>query len=983
MDLRGLVALCLDVPTGEPSIRSLGDFELRERLGSGGMGSVWRAWQHSLRREVAVKILHEDLAREPAFIEAFRQEAEITATLRHPGIVTVFGTGEADGAWYYAMEWVDADNLEDVLREHGCLATREAVRIVHAAAEAVGYVHGKGVLHRDIKPSNLLMDATGAVRVMDFGLARLAGLAASGRTAPVLGTPHYVSPEQGKGGVITPSADVYALGAVLYRMLCGRPPFSGETPLQILDAARNELPVSPRRLNPAVPEDVATIILKCLEKEPRRRYPDASALAQDLEAWLTGRPVTARPVGAAGKLVRWIRREPLQAALAMVLTIGATAAVWQAHEATRLKKEATRDRELAALQRISTTLSEGHRTEAKRMMEKSLPQASIASWGFPAQVLRNELKDPPGLTGVTAHTEKIWGLCAVDHGTRIATSSEDGTISIHAADDLRKLSRHSLPHGEVPFSIAEVADNHLLVGTLSGKSMVLDLSDGTWLPSPVGAPASWFTISSTGTIASLEGSPHFWTPGGEIHLTLHGTRLWIAPGKRAAFSPDGRQVAISGRPQGPDHAETFDVIRIFDTMTGKSIASLKTTESIDTARSISWSADGRHIALAAGRQVMLWRVIPDSLPLWTQRQRAGIWDLAFHGDSLFAASSDQSWLALNLSNGLVQRTYRGYTNEVWCLAILPDGVVFTGDKSGFLGRRKITDDEPGAGVPHDIYARPVFSPDGRLFTTHRKTLYETRPGGTPRATGISCDSINGWDGRRQALFGSLNDDELVWVDPSRNKIIHRLPRLKGHGLVDLIPSATGISGDTLYECTPDGIFLRDAGTGAVRKKLEATPPPIADATIRPDGRYLAISSNREKRTARLYDLNTGKVRLLHHASDEVLSFAFSPDGLWLATAGGDALVYVWSLEKESPPAVIQGHLESVHGLAFTSDSRWLVSSCGGESLRFWQTGTWESGPAFPCPEGDGFLTFSLRDEWLAITTKTIKGQSVLLLHGAE
>lgn len=989
LDLRGLVDLCLLPEPSAAAGRRLGDYELLEKIGSGGMGSVWRAWQAGLQREVAVKILHDDLAKEVAFTSAFRQEAELTATLKHPGIVAVYESGECDGVWFYAMEWVDADNLEDVLREHGTRPVRDAVVSVRDAAVSVGHAHGKGVLHRDLKPSNILIDATGHVRVLDFGLAKLAGPVASGRTAPLLGTPHYVAPEQAAGAASGPAADVYSLGAMLYRMLCGRPPFAGETALEVIDQARRELPIPPRRLNASVPADVEVMVLKCLEKEPSLRYRDASALAADLTNWLDGKPVKARPVGPLGQLRRWVRRAPFQAALAAVLLLGAAGTWWQFSEASHLRTVATRDREMAALQRSATTLREGHRSEAIRIFSNTLKDQAVERWGFPARRLREDLSGRKIYQEITAHQDKIWGMTLADHGDALITCSEDGMVAVReAATGELRFAKPVV--GGVPFGLCAYPDDgKILVTCMAGETRILDLPSREWQPGPDGLTASLATRTSDGKWwATLDGNPHFWTGEGSIQLWKDhpgGVPSRSFPGKRAAFSPDGKLLAI-GR-SAPDlrldkSGGAGLLVEIFQTETGEKADELITQDTVSTVRSLAWSADSRQLAVAEGNLIHTWKP-GTTRPLWTRRLPAGVWQVIFAGDKLLAACSDQAWRVLDAADGEQLQSKEGHRNEIWCLQILKDGRIASGDKSGKLLIWPGLDDA-NSNVPADSACHACFSAEGDLLTLDGGKLRVTRPGGSSRLLETpNATSFLGWDLTRRAAVACGEGGRLLWLDPQSGQVIHELRRLPGETPEDFSAATIGLShgGGFFYECTSAGVFLRNSESGETIRQFSPTPPPFITSALSADDHFLVIGSSRETRQARLYDLKTGKIQLLSHARDEVLASAFSPDNRWLATGGGESSVYIWDLtgNLSQPTAVLEGHLESVNGLAFTPDGQWLVSAGSGESLRFWLCKTWEPGPAFPCPPGNGFITFSPDGRWLGVSEKSGKNQRLRLL----
>ena len=251
-------------------------------------------------------------------IKRFYLEAEAAANLDHPGIVPIYEIGEHEGQHFFSMGFVEGTSLAAKVAD-GPLPPREAATLIVKVAEAVQFAHEKGVIHRDLKPANVLLDAQGQPKVTDFGLAKkLQADSGLTHTGQVMGTPSYMPPEQAEGKNVGPTADVYALGAILYCLLTGRPPFQAATPMDTLVQVVGQDPVPVRQLNATVPKDLETICLKCLEKDPRRRYGSARALAEDLNRFLSGEPIVARPVGPAERVVKWVRRRPVIAALSAV-----------------------------------------------------------------------------------------------------------------------------------------------------------------------------------------------------------------------------------------------------------------------------------------------------------------------------------------------------------------------------------------------------------------------------------------------------------------------------------------------------------------------------------------------------------------------------------------------------------------------------------------------------------------------------------------
>ncbi len=312
----------------------LGDYELLEEIGRGGQGVVFRARQKSLNRLVALKVIGLGQWATKAHLRRFRLEAEAAASLDHPCIVPIYEVGERDGQCYFSMKFVEGGQLDEVVK-HTPISIRQAAELIAKVARTVHYAHEHGILHRDIKPGNILVDVKGEPHLTDFGLARLVESESTvTRTLEVLGTPSYMAPEQAAGdnARLTSATDGYGLGAVLYQLLTGHPPFAGGTTYETIKLLLEAEPRAPHLWNPKVDRDVSTICLKCLEKDPKRRYSSAQALAEDLEHWLRHEPIQARRTGVVARGKKWLQRNPTVAAvvtlsLALIAAIGVI--VWK------------------------------------------------------------------------------------------------------------------------------------------------------------------------------------------------------------------------------------------------------------------------------------------------------------------------------------------------------------------------------------------------------------------------------------------------------------------------------------------------------------------------------------------------------------------------------------------------------------------------------------------------------------------------------
>src|SRR5438552_9978779 len=325
-------------PPGAPKMKSgstgtfgdFGDYELLEVIGRGGQGVVYRAGQKSLNRTVALKVIGLGHWATEAHLKRFRREAEAAASLDHSGIVPIYAVGERDGSCYFSMKLVEGGQLDEVAKRES-MSIRRAVELIAKVARTVHYAHDHSILHRDIKPGNILLDDKGEPHLTDFGLARLVETESTvTRTLEVVGTPSYMAPEQAAANntQLTSATDVYGLGAVLYQLLTGHLPFAGGTTYETIKLLLETDPRQPRLWNSKIDRDLSTICLKCLEKDPKRRYPSALALAEDLERWLKHEPIQARRTGIFTRGKKWVRRNPSIAVMAASLVGLAAAAGW-------------------------------------------------------------------------------------------------------------------------------------------------------------------------------------------------------------------------------------------------------------------------------------------------------------------------------------------------------------------------------------------------------------------------------------------------------------------------------------------------------------------------------------------------------------------------------------------------------------------------------------------------------------------------------
>jgi hypothetical protein len=715
----------------EPTrVRYFGDYELIREIARGGMGVVFQARQMSLNRPVALKmILAGQLANETD-VKRFYTEAEAAANLDHPGIVPIFEVGQHEGQHYFSMGFIEGQSLSQRLAA-GPLSPREAAALMVKVAEAIDYAHRRGVIHRDLKPGNILLDQNGNPRVTDFGLAKKAqsdsGLTGSGQ---IMGTPSYMPPEQagGQRGTVGPAADVYALGATLYALLTGRPPFQAATAMDTVIQVIGQEPVSPRRLNPSVPRDLETICLKCLEKEPGKRYTSAAALGKELQRYLDGKPILARPVGQAERAWRWCRRNPALAAAISAATLALVAAavistvyaVDRAKAAGRLKSlnlalEDEAERTRSALRETNRQLSivaleraERHRgagesgqgvlqlVEAVHFaqeagnadLEKSV-RASLGIW-------ENELHRLRSATGGAEPFEGMrlgWTAFGSDGRTALVGWANAAEL-VDVVTGRRVGLRLAFPTG-VPSAIALSPDGKVAaiattslpdparIESMASGVRLLETSSGKPLGALIQHPRALMQHPESGKLEALPMLVQAiaFSPDGKTLLT-GGTdrtvRRWdVRTGREQAaalehsmpisalsLSGDGQVIAANGT----------QTIRLWDARTGRSIG--RDIKPQASASSMALRHDGN--ALVTGGQdgvVRLW----DSL---SSQEIAQLDDA--HGPVLAVAfSPDGKQILSSAQSGIVRlweiatRTLIGapmhHPGEVVTLAFQPDG----------------------------------------------------------------------------------------------------------------------------------------------------------------------------------------------------------------------------------------------------------------------------------------------------------------------
>ncbi|MBL7044512.1 MAG: protein kinase, partial [Pirellulaceae bacterium] len=913
-------------------VRYFGDYELLEEIARGGMGVVYKARQINLNRTVALKmILAGQLASEDD-VKRFYTEAEAAANLDHPGIVPIFEVGEHEGQHYFSMGFVEGESLADRLKD-GPLPPREAAEYTKKIAEAIAFAHERGVIHRDLKPANVLLAGSGqrsaisreqegsdsklkadsstltacTPKVTDFGLAKKtesdSNLTGTGQ---ILGTPSYMPPEQASGKVdeVTELADVYSLGAILYALVTGRPPFQADNPLDTLLQVLEREPVSPRTLNPKVPQDLETICLKCLEKDRQRRYASAQDLADELRRFLEGEPIHARPISASARAWRWCKRKPILAGLwatAVVLLLalsigGPILAVQQkklaeqqtafATEQARLRSAADQARGEERTQRERANKKAAEALREKKRATKSEAEALAAAEEVRGQLYLAQvsLADRSLSTNDVRQAEEVLDTCLprlrdwewrylkqLCHPELLSVSDNFYGSGLSARMALS-------PDGR------RFTNGNRICNAVNGEDLVTLVNSPAWLYCPVFSPDGTRLAGYDGQARAVK----VWDAATGKELLKFG----VALSKALAFSPDGTRLATGG----------FGEVKIWEATTGDELLTLRGKSGpVAAATSVAYSPDGQSVATAWLNTCRIWDAASGEELLEITGEQV-VWNVAFSPDGKVIALAEGTaamypgqvrlWF---VASGRPIRTLHGHAKGVNSVAFSPDGtrIASGGNDSTVRIWNVASGREITRLLGHTSQVMYVaFSPDGSRLVSHDDQaikIWDTRPG--PRnAVALS------------------NDGKRV----------------------------VSISGGT--------ISVSDIDTGEPLLTLNGQAGALQSAAFNSDGTRIVAGGA----TLRLWDATTGK-EVLCFGDEELLALrsagvrgvAFSPEGNLIASAGSKG-VQVWDVTTGEEAVTLQPQLRAVYDVAFSPDGARILGGGQYGRLQLWDTRTGES-----------------------------------------
>jgi WD40 repeat protein len=982
--------------------RVVGDYELLMEIASGGMGVVYGARQRRPNRSVALKMIRSGQLATADEVRRFRSEAEAAANLDHPHIVPIYEVGEHEGQPYFSMKLIEGGNLAELngtCRDRGAAWVRRAAGLLASIARAVHHAHQRGLLHRDIKPTNILMDEQDRPHLTDFGLAKWIGRHQGvSTTQSTVGTPYYMAPEQaaGNAGQLTTAADVYSLGAVLYELLAGRPPFEGDSPFEIVKRAQECEPAPPRSINPEVDRDVETICLKCLEKTPERRYSSAEALAEDLERWLGGEPIRARPSGPAERAAKWARRNPVVTGLAsaalLILLAGAIGVLLQWRRA-ETNAEQARTKENESRERlVRLNIANGI-----RLLDDGDSLGSLV-WFAEALKLDQGRADPEAnhrlrLASVIRQGPQLLHVWFPGGPVQTAEFSQDGRFILTASgsNTVRIWSTESgepvappMIHGSGEKVFANTWAREWVVSGNGDTAKVWSGKTGQWVREVLHARVGHAALGPDGmriATGSRDGSVRVWSvPSGEnlfgdlqhsnavaeVSFSGDGKRLLSLDRSGRIYlwdATDGRPLIPSWRPKGEVRHAEFDpagqsivtahadgVAHVWDVTTGKLIASTKKESTWLTHA--AFSPDGKRIVTSAGGHV------------------ARVWD----------ATTGQAVAQLS-----------GHKNVVVSGAFSPDGQKVV--TCSFDGTARVHEAGTGkalsAPIRHGgLVTSARFHPDGervltasadgtvRLWSIGPVTRFALPWGGEPmRAVNVSRggDALLVQDGSNVLQAWSTRTWKPIskpvllpdfacqaWLDRDQRRLLSVSYAQERRGREFEIMTWEVATGALLTrvatECEPGDSLVPSADLnqvavyGSNRVQVLETrsakpilprlnfPQRVGTVWFSPDGQHLLVTSGN---ATQVIGLKTGRPLFPPLQHQCAVSYAeFSGDGRRIVSCGLDSLLtpreaQVWDAWTGRPVGPALRHGDGVFSAAFSPGDRSVVTASEDNTARLW------------------------------------------------
>jgi WD40 repeat protein len=958
-------------------------YEIVAELGRGGMGVVYQARQLALNRVVALKMLGAGPGADADLLARFRAEAEVLARLQHPNIIQVYEVGTCPAGPYFVLEFAEGGSLARAW-DGAPQAPRPAAALVETLARAVHAAHAAGVVHRDLKPANVLLtakpQAAPVPKITDFGLARrldaARGLTLSGQ---VMGTPGYMPPEQASGsGEVGPATDVYALGVLLYEALTGRPPYCGTTPLEAVHLMLSREPVAPSRLQGGVPRDLETVCLKCLEKDPRRRYLTARDVADDLARFLRGEPTRARPLQPWERAGRWARRHPLTAALAgAVVVITAVAfvlvtALWQRAESAH-QFSVQRHREALAIARAEADARDrAERLSTHLLLERGLRLCEAHDPATGLLWLARALEAAPERSDLRQSVRLLLGGWGQElHPLRQSISHGGAVVALAYADPRTLVSigagqvqRWRLPEGR-PSGPARPLDGRLLalaryqpagashvrlaalVRDRERTVRVVDLESGPVGPGVVlSARARGAALSADGQrllTADNDGRVRLWhVPSGALGADLG---RHAEPARAVAFSADGRRAASGGNDR---------LVFVYDLpAAGAAPAPGRALRGHQgPILCLAFSPDGALLATGSDDRVALvWDVISGARRHRLRHQH-GVCSLSYSPDgrSLATGSYDDLARVWDAATGRPVGVPIRHADDVDALTWSPDGRhLVTAGESGSVRVWELARPAPlRESLPHPAAVLSVaVHPDGRVLTGCADNVVRLWDSSGPRPVGYRCRAHTvafSPDGARFLLAGADRTARLFDTATGRP-----IGRPMEH---DVVVFGAAFSPDGRYVLTgcddkDRAAHLWDTKTGRHVRAFVGHRRKVVGVAFSPDGTLAATAS--WDRTARLWDVATGRQvgpDLPHQ--DLVQSVAFRPDGRVLASGGDDYTARLWDVETGQLIGRPLRHPGKVQVVGFSADGRLLLTGTKEKLGQFWEVATGNpAGPPLP------------------------------------